>query len=138
LSELNELDYYHKSYPKSLGFEFVKTILLPIIENYQLSIEDKLRTFTEHVAIQIALALPIKTGSLFITGGGAYNNFLIEKIQCFLPKMTIVIPNAKTIEFKEALIFALLGVLKLRDKINVLASVTGAKKNHSSGKIYTK
>ncbi|ELY2010092.1 anhydro-N-acetylmuramic acid kinase [Flavobacterium psychrophilum] len=138
LSELNELDYYHKSYPKSLGFEFVKTILLPIIENYQLSIEDKLRTFTEHVAIQIALALPIKTGSLFITGGGVYNDFLIEKIQCFLPKMTIVIPNAKTIEFKEALIFALLGVLKLRDKINVLASVTGAKKNHSSGKIYTK
>lgn len=136
LSELNKLDYYQKSYPKSLGFEFVKTILLPIIEDYKLSIEDKLRTFTEHIAMQIALALPKKSGILFITGGGAYNDFLIEKIQIFLPKMNIEIPSAKTIEFKEALIFALLGVLKLRNEINVLASVTGAKQNHSSGKIY--
>jgi anhydro-N-acetylmuramic acid kinase len=136
LSELNELDFYKKSYPKSLGFEFVKTILLPIIEKYQIPIEDKLRTFTEHIAMQIALALPKKTGSLFITGGGAYNDFLIEKIQFFLPEMRIVIPDTKTIEFKEALIFALLGVLKLRNEINVLASVTGATHNHSSGEIY--
>lgn len=136
LSELNELDFYKKSYPKSLGFEFVKTILLPIIEKYQIPIEDKLRTFTEHIAMQIALALPKKTGSLFITGGGAYNDFLIEKTQFFLPEMRIVIPDTKTIEFKEALIFALLGVLKLRNEINVLASVTGATHNHSSGEIY--
>jgi anhydro-N-acetylmuramic acid kinase len=136
LSELNNLDYYQKSYPKSLGFEFVKTIILPIIEKYSITIEDKLRTFTEHIAMQIALALAKKSGSLFITGGGAYNDFLIEKIQLFLPKMKIQIPDAKTIEFKEALIFALLGVLKLRNEINVLASVTGAKYNHSSGEIY--
>ncbi|WP_395046872.1 anhydro-N-acetylmuramic acid kinase [Flavobacterium sp.] len=135
-SELNELDFYKKSYPKSLGFEFVKTIILPIIEKYSITIEDKLRTFTEHIAIQIALALPKKSGSLFITGGGAYNDFLIEKIQFFLPEMKIVIPDTKTIEFKEALIFALLGVLKLRNEINVLSSVTGAKHNHSSGEIY--
>lgn len=136
LSELNALDFYQKSYPKSLGFEFVKTILLPIIEKYQIPIEDKLRTFTEHIAMQIALALPKKSGSLFITGGGTYNDFLIEKIQFFLPEMKIVIPDTKTIEFKEALIFALLGVLKLRNEINVLSSVTGAKYNHSSGEIY--
>ena len=136
LSELNNLDYYQKSYPKSLGFEFVKTIILPIIESYKLSTEDKLCTFIEHIAMQIALALPKKLGSLFITGGGAYNDFLIKKIQFFLPKMRIEIPNPKTIEYKEALIFALLGVLKLRNEVNVLASVTGAKQNHSSGKIY--
>ena len=50
--------------------------------------------------------------------------------------MEIIIPSAKILEFKEALIFALLGVLKLRNEINVLSSVTGAKKDHSSGEIY--
>jgi anhydro-N-acetylmuramic acid kinase len=136
LLELNDLDFYKKSYPKSLGLEFVKTILLPIIEKQQISIEDKLRTFTEHIAIQIALALPQKSGSLLITGGGAYNDFLIERIQFYCPNIKVEIPDFKTIEFKEALIFALLGVLKLRNEINVLSSVTGAKYNHSSGIIY--
>jgi anhydro-N-acetylmuramic acid kinase len=135
LKELNALDYYSKKHPKSLGFEFVKETVLPLIENYQITIEDKLHTFTEHVAIQIELALPVKKGKLFITGGGAYNDFLIDRIQS-LSQMTIIIPSAKILEFKEALIFALLGVLKLREEINVLSSVTGAKTDHSSGKIY--
>lgn len=136
LSELNGLDFYQKKYPKSLGFEFVKTIVLPLIETYDISIEDVLRTFTEHIAFQLAKALPIKTGRLLITGGGAYNDFLIALIKNKLPDVEIIIPEAKTIEFKEALIFALLGVLKLRNEINVLSSVTGAKRDHSSGKIY--
>lgn len=136
LSELNALDFYRKPYPKSLGFEFVKTVLLPMIENYSISIEDKLRTFTEHIAIQIALALPRKSGSVLVTGGGAYNDFLIERMQTHLSEMKIEIPDAKTIEFKEALIFALLGVLRLHGEINVLASVTGAMHDHSSGEVY--
>lgn len=135
LSELNALEFYHKSYPKSLGFEFVKTIVLPMMEKYQISIEDKLRTFTEHVAFQIASALPKKSGRLLVTGGGAYNDFLIERMRFYLPEMQIVIPDVKTIEFKEALIFALLGVLKLRNEINVLASVTGARQDHCSGMV---
>jgi anhydro-N-acetylmuramic acid kinase len=137
LQELNALDFYQKKHPKSLGFEFVKETVLPIIEKYSIPIEDKLHTFTEHVALQIALALPNKNESLFITGGGAYNDFLIERIQYHLPKMKIIIPGAKILEFKEALIFGLLGVLKLRGEINVLSSVTGAKKDHSSGTIYS-
>ncbi len=136
LSELNALEFYRKSYPKSLGFEFVKSVVLPMMEKYQISIEDKLRTFTEHVAFQIANALPKKSGSLLVTGGGAYNDFLLEQMQYYLPDMKIIIPEAKTIEFKEALIFALLGVLKLRNEINVLASVTGARHDHCSGVIY--
>lgn len=136
LAELNALDFYLKRYPKSLGFEFVKETILPTIEKYHVTTEDKLRTFTEHVALQISLALPKKTGILLVTGGGAYNDFLIERTQLHLPDLEIAIPDAKTIEFKEALIFALLGVLKLRNEINVLASVTGAKANHSSGIIY--
>ena len=137
LNALNTLDFYQKKYPKSLGFEFVKETILPLIESYTISIEDKLNTFTEHVALQIALALPNKNGSLFITGGGAYNDFLIERIQYHLPEIKIIIPSPKILEFKEALIFALLGVLKLRGEINVLSSVTGAKKDHSSGMIYS-
>lgn len=136
LQELNNLDFYLKKHPKSLGFEFVKETVLPIIDRYQIEIKDKLRTFTEHVAFQTALALPNKKGSLFITGGGAYNNFLIERIQFYLPELKIIIPEKKILEFKEALIFALLGILKLRAENNVLASVTGAKTDHSSGVIY--
>lgn len=142
LNELNALGYYQQKFPKSLGFEFVKKIVLPLIENYTISIDDKLRTFTEHLAFQTALALdcfetPNNGNSrILLTGGGAYNDFIIERLQFYLPKIEIVIPSAKILEYKEALIFALLGVLKLRDEINVLSSVTGAKTDHSSGEIY--
>lgn len=136
LTQLNALDFYTQLPPKSLGFEYVKETVLPLIENFEIPINDKLNTFTEHVAMQIALALPTQTGNLFITGGGAYNDFLIARIQFYLPKMTLIIPEKKILEFKEALIFALLGVLKLRGEINVLSSVTGAKWDHSSGNIY--
>ena len=136
LMELNNLDFYHTRFPKSLGFEFVKETILPLIENYSISTADKLRTFSEHIAVQIALALPNKSGSLLVTGGGAYNDFLIERIKIHLPEITLIIPSKKIIEFKEALLFGLLGVLKLREEINVLSSVTGAKKDHSSGYIY--
>jgi anhydro-N-acetylmuramic acid kinase len=142
LKELNTLDYYQQKFPKSLGFEFVKESVLPMNEQYKIPVEDKMRTFTEHVALQTALALDCvetrnhQKGRLLITGGGAYNDYLIERIKYYLPEMEIVIPTAKILEFKEALIFALLGVLKLRNEINVLSSVTGAKTDHSSGEIY--
>jgi anhydro-N-acetylmuramic acid kinase len=136
LNELNALEYYKKQFPKSLGFEFVKEVVLPLIEKHSISIEDKMHTFTEHIALQTSLALPNKTGKILITGGGAYNAFLIERMQFHLPKIEIIIPDNKTLEFKEALIFALLGVLKLRNEVNVLSSVTGAKMDHSSGIIY--
>lgn len=136
LNELNALDYYKKVVPKSLGFEFVKEIVLPLIENYSIAIEDKMHTFTEHIALQTSFALPKKSGKLLVTGGGAYNDFLIERIGYHLPEMTLIIPSKKIIEFKEALLFGLLGVLKLRGEINVLSSVTGVKKDHSSGYIY--
>ncbi len=136
LNELNTLDYYKKTFPKSLGFEFLKEIVLPLIEKHSISIEDKMHSFTEHIALQTSLALPNKHGKLLITGGGAYNDFLIERMQFHLPKIEIIIPDNKTLEFKEALIFGLLGVLKLRNEINVLSSVTGAEMDHSSGIIF--
>jgi anhydro-N-acetylmuramic acid kinase len=136
LNELNALDFYKKKHPKSLGFEFVKEVILPLMERYPISIEDKLHTYIEHIAIQIALALPKKKGNMLTTGGGAYNDYLIERIHFHLPEMDVIIPSKKILEFKEALIFALLGVLKMRDEVNALQSVTGAKYDHSSGVIY--
>lgn len=136
LEELNAIDFYSKKHPKSLGFEFVKTVVLPMIDKHSIALEDKLATFIEHIAIQTSLALPKKTGRFLVTGGGAYNDFLMERMKHFLPEMTFEIPDDKTIQYKEALIFGLLGVLKLRNEINTLASVTGAKYDHSSGEIY--
>jgi anhydro-N-acetylmuramic acid kinase len=139
LDQLNKLDFYTAPYPKSLGFEFVKQTVLPLMETYSDSAQDKLHTFAIHAATQIAniIKLKGKEASLLITGGGAYNTFLIDTLQALLPNTTIVVPNDKTIQFKEALIFALLGVLKLRGEVNVLGSVTGAQVNHSAGFIYT-
>lgn len=137
LDALNALDFYQKPFPKSLGFEFVKQTVLPLIEKFPIPTEDKLCTFSEHIALQTAMALPAKKGKLLITGGGAYNDFLIGRMQHYLPEMNIVIPAPKILEFKEALIFALLGVLKLRNEINVLSSVTGASHDHSSGNIFS-
>ncbi len=137
LSQLNALDYYQKPFPKSLGFEYVKTVVLPLLESYSICLEDKLHTFTEHIAVQTALALPKSQGKMLVTGGGAYNDFLIERMQHYLPQLELYIPDAKTLEYKEALIFGFLGVLRLREETNVLSSVTGAKHDHCSGIIYT-
>ncbi len=136
LNELNALEYYQKPHPKSLGFEYVKEVLLPILEKSKITIQDKMRTFAEHVATQIPSAIAKKNGKILITGGGAYNDFLIERLKLLLPQMTIEIPSKKLLEYKEALIFGLLGVLKLRNEINVLNSVTGASHDHSSGIIF--
>lgn len=137
LHELNSLEFYAGSFPKSLGFEFVKTTVLPLIDRFKISDVDKMRTFSEHIAVQTASALPKKMGKMLVTGGGAYNDFLISRIQEHLPQIRIEIPQTKILEFKEALIFGLLGVLKIRGEINVLSSVTGAERDHSSGKIHT-
>ena len=140
MTELNALNYYKKPFPKSLGVEFVKTTVLPLIERYTIPIEDKMRTFIEHISFQTAVALDCfetrnEKRKLLTTGGGTHNDFLMERMQFHLPQLEIIVPDKKTIEFKEALIFALLGVLKLRNEINVLSSVTGAKNDHASGAI---
>lgn len=136
LDELNSLKFYRTSYPKSLGFEFVKDTVLPLIEKHSISAEDKICTFTYHIAQQIANNIKGKNKSLLITGGGAYNNFLVDVLKNLLHTTKIKIPDNKTIEYKEALIFALLGVLKMRNENNVLASVTGAAHDHCSGFLY--
>ncbi|MEA3496961.1 MAG: anhydro-N-acetylmuramic acid kinase [Bacteroidota bacterium] len=140
LLELNSIKFYKKLPPKSLGKEWLEKEVIPIINNFNLKTEDLLRTIYEHVAIQIFNVVKNNSGkSLLITGGGTYNNFLIklikQKIDSQKKKVEITIPNKEIIDFKEALIFAFLGVLKRRNEINCLASVTGAKHDNCGGKI---
>ncbi len=141
LQKLNKLSFYAEKPPKSLGLEWVKEHIFPLLDAYGISSEDVLRTFTEHIAVQLAhqfsdTSTSLSTSaSVLITGGGAYNSFLIERLKKLAP-VEVVIPSPDIVEYKEALIFGLLGVLKLRGEVNCLASVTGALKNHSSGKIF--
>lgn len=137
LDKLNELPFYKKVYPKSLGLEWVQNEVFPLIDSYNLSIKDVLRTMIEHIAIQIQINIrDISKLKILVTGGGAYNGFLIERLKD-LSTNEIVIPEDKLIDYKEALIFAFLGVLKSRNEVNCLSSVTGASHDHSSGIIYT-
>ena len=135
LEELNQLDFYRKNPPKSLGLEWVDSEIFPLIDSYDLEARDILRTFIEHVAIQITSQFKRKKASVLMTGGGVFNEFLISRIKK-LTNTSIVIPEKEIIEYKEALIFAFLGLLKDQNKVNVLRSVTGAKEDHSSGQIF--
>lgn len=136
LDRLNALDYYAAKAPKSLGLEWVKLEVFPLIDSFGLSINDVLSTFVAHISNQIAKALNLGTAqSVLVTGGGAFNTFLMQSLSK-RTEATIVVPDKSLIEYKEALIFSLLGVLRLRNETNCLSSVTGALRDHSSGKIY--
>jgi len=132
--QLNDLPFYKMIPPKSLGLEWVKKEVFPLLKSSAISIEDQLHTITEHVAFQLSSIFK-KDSTILVTGGGAYNSYLIERINNY-KKINLIIPPAELIEFKEALIFALLGILKLRNENNCLKSVTGAKKDHSSGLVF--
>ena len=134
LKQLDALSYYRQHPPKSLGVEWVYKELMPILKASKAKEEDVLRTCVAHFASQIVQQLN-PGSSVLVTGGGGYNRFLLEQIQASID-VTLVLPNKTLIEFKEALIFGLLGVLKLRDEVNCLSSVTGASKDHSSGVVF--
>ncbi len=133
LEKLDSLKYYAKQPPKSLGLEWVQKEIFPLIDEFETEIPVVLRTFVEHIAIQISKVIT-KNETVLITGGGAFNSFLIERIEKFL-NFKIKLPSADIINFKEALIFSFLGLLRINNKVNCLSSVTGAIKNHSSGRI---
>jgi len=95
LNALNGLQYYQTTFPKSLGFEYVKTVVVPLLDSYSIDLKDILRTFTEHIAFQTAKALPDPKGKMLVTGGGAYNHYLIERMRKYLPQLELVIPEEK-------------------------------------------
>ena len=145
LKQLNEQIYYTVQPPKSLDNSFGSTVIYPLIQSFSLSVNDALRTYTEHIAFQAGNSIgtlvhePLsKTEQLLITGGGAFNAFLIERIQASLAKynIEIALPHADVINYKEALIMALLGVLRWREENTVFASVTGAARSSIGGAVW--
>lgn len=134
LKELNSLAYYKKNPPKSLGLEWVQKVVFPTINNLETDVPTILRTFVTHAAEQIGKIFD-ESEKVLATGGGTYNSFLIKEIERFSNR-EIKMADADIIEFKEALIFAFLGLLKENNEINCLSSVTGAVKDHSSGRVF--
>ena len=135
LNEINNIPFYSHKPPKSLGREWLEKEFISLLNQFQIDDTEKLRTIYEHVAQQISSVLK-ENSNVLITGGGAFNKFLIELLGNH-SKAEIVIPSEQIINYKEALIFAFLGVLKFKGEINCLASVTGAKYDHSSGIVFS-
>jgi len=150
LEQLNRLDYYKLPAPKSLANDFGTDTVYPTIKEASLQITDALRTYTEHIAVQIMNAISALKNDqtvfaangpnlkLLCTGGGAFNTFLVERIKAHLKELNIevIIPDEKLVKYKEALIMALIGVLRWREEANVLSSVTGAKRDSVGGAMW--
>jgi len=134
LKKLNTLDFYDQKWPKSLGREWIDHQITPLLSASGLSIEDQASTIYEHIAHQISRVTG-NTGRLLATGGGSKNKYLIDKLK-HKTSCKIVLPDEKLIDFKEALIFAFLGVLAFHGRVNVLSSVTGSVQDHIGGIIY--
>lgn len=134
LEELNGLSFYQEMAPKSLGIEWVKENVNTILNQCQASKNDILCTLCEHIALQIATCLH-GFNNVMVSGGGVWNAFLMERIKANTI-LEIHVPEHKLVDYKESLIFAFLAVLRDRNEVNCLASVTGAKKDHSSGIIH--
>lgn len=137
LAALNNLDYYRQSPPKSLGDGWFNQQFMPLIHQHQdLSVADQLRTLYEHIALQLAAHTHRQPpGKMLVTGGGAHNTFLMEVLQHHTPHRLIK-PSRTVIDFKEALIFAFMGLLRSRKENNCLASATGASRDNCGGVIH--
>lgn len=141
LKKLNALEFYRLPYPKSIGYEWFVGEVVPLVTETNDSMENLLHTSIQHICEQIEVQVLDHTekpkSTLLVTGGGALNDFLVETLQKKLgDKVEVVVPSKTLIDFKEALIFALMGVLRWEEKINCLSSVTGAARDCTGGVVY--
>lgn len=145
LKELDALPFYQEFKPKSIGREWLNSNFWPLVRKYDLEKvpqENLMKTLVDHISGQIADAIEhyageeIATKKVLITGGGAYNATLIDHLRSQCDAKMIVPENPLLIEYKEALIFAFLGVLRVRQETNTLATVTGAKTDSIGGAMW--
>jgi len=137
LNQLNQLPFIQQKPPKSLNREYFENTYLPIIQKHSLSIPDTLATLTEHIATQISQSIHYKSiQKVLITGGGAFNQYLVSRIKYLSPQKNIIIPDKEIVKFKEAIIFALLGYLRYLHLPNTIPTATGSIKATSSGEIF--
>ncbi|MBN2484804.1 MAG: anhydro-N-acetylmuramic acid kinase [Bacteroidales bacterium] len=137
LAELSQIAYYGLVPPKSLGQEWADKHVLPMLERYSnIPLQNLLHTYTVHAAAEISKTFVGFVGeTVLVTGGGAKNKYLVQKIQEYTCKQ-IIVPESQITDFKEAIIFGFLGVLRLRGDVNCISSVTGAHKDTSAGALY--
>lgn len=145
LNKLSSFQYYQDAYPKSLANSFGTDDIYPVLE--QLKPQDKLRTQVEHIVTEIRNSVRMvkerekldnSSRKMLVTGGGALNGFLVKRLSDLLMEenVEVVVPDEKIINYKEALVMALIGVLRWRQEYNVLSSVTGAKRNSIGGALW--
>jgi anhydro-N-acetylmuramic acid kinase len=134
LDKLTSLEYYSAKPPKSLAREWVEKNVFPLIDSFSLPLEDILRTYYEHCAIQLARVTE-RGKNILATGGGAWNKFLLERMEA-LSGCTLTVPEPEVVDYKEALIFAFLGVLYMTDTPSCLSSVTGASRDNIGGMLF--
>ncbi len=134
LDKLNDFNYYERGAPKSLAFEDVQTFFNPILTEFDIPIQDSLKTLLIHYVKQLICALPPQ-GKVLLTGGGAKNNYFVKLLKEAY-KGEIILPSTEIIDFKESIVFAFLGYLRSENEVNVFSSVTGASKDHSAGCIF--
>jgi anhydro-N-acetylmuramic acid kinase len=136
LKQLNNLSYYSEKGAKSIGREWFEEHVEKILEEKKYLVNDLLATYSEHISSIIAGDLnQQKIKNVFVTGGGTFNKFLIESVAA-KTDCRLIIPKDAIVNFKEALIFAFLGYLRLSGKINTFSSVTGAKWDSVGGAVY--
>lgn len=138
---LNNLEYHSLPFPKSTGYEWFLQEVIPLIDNTDAPLEDLLHTGVQHICEQVVRQVQRYARNpdqrLLVTGGGALNKYLTEVLgQRLSGQVSVVIPERRIIEFKEALVFALMGVLRMEGATNVLHSVTGASRDSCSGVVY--
>ena len=137
LARLETLEYYHTPAPKTLGKEWFLKCFLPYVEPFTAQpLNNLLRTVSEHIALRLAAAITqsgIDMHRVLVTGGGANNQYLLELLKEKIGNIEIESIDQRIVDFKEAIIFALLGYLRVNGQINTLASVTGASRDSSGG-----
>ena len=141
LKQLNALPYFDKAAPKSTGIEWYLAEVKPLIDKADFCKEDKLRTLIEHMTQQIIRVLPLHQGrkpsQLLVTGGGAHNRFWMQQLRHSLPaNYWLKLPDRQLIDFKEALVFAFMALLRQEGQINILSTVTGAREDSSGGQLH--
>jgi len=145
LAVLDAQDYYHRPYPKSLANDFGTDLIYPLLKRSGLALNDLLATYSEHIAVQVAAAVEQHLGEfnsslpkMMVTGGGAFNDHLMDRLRVHLESMRVAVerPEAMLVNYKEALVMGLLGVLRWREDVTTLATVTGASRDSVGGALW--
>ncbi|MCB9064847.1 MAG: anhydro-N-acetylmuramic acid kinase [Chitinophagales bacterium] len=143
LADLNDEAYYTQQPPKSLSNEKAKELVFPILLESKNELPELMRTAVQHIVEKVTEAVQQypsgkEQSKLLATGGGALNTFMMELLRNSLAdnNVELVIPDEKTVQFKEAIVMALIGVLRWREETNVLSSVTGASRDSISGALW--